>query len=117
MAEDHAAVSENARCVRSFILCAVCKELDLALRTDRCYTNRGIVSMGTLAAVPLERRADRVGERPGASTLPPRATRRGQYLKRSVGSCGPTMRPGLTRATRPGSVSSSMSSQRALSAP
>src|SRR3989442_2347562 len=45
-------------------LCAVRKELDLALRSDRCYTNRGIVSMGTLAAVPLERRADRVGERP-----------------------------------------------------
>src|SRR2546430_10328227 len=65
MAGGHAAVSENARCVRSFILCAVCKELDLALRSDRCYTKRGIVSMGTVAAVPLERRADRVGERPG----------------------------------------------------
>src|SRR2546425_119653 len=47
-----------------FILCAVRKELDLALRSDRCYTNLGIVSMGTLATVPLERRADRVGERP-----------------------------------------------------
>src|SRR5467141_4182915 len=45
-------------------LCAVCKELDLALRSDRCYTNRGIVSMSAFAAVPLERRADRVGERP-----------------------------------------------------
>src|SRR5712691_10962060 len=45
-------------------LCAACKELGLALRSNRCDANRGIVSMGTLAAVPLERRADRVGERP-----------------------------------------------------
>src|SRR6266850_7872242 len=51
-------------CRSQRLLCAVCKELDLALRSDRCYTNRGIVSMGTVAAVPLERRADRVGERP-----------------------------------------------------
>src|SRR5882762_4871769 len=51
-------------CRSQRLLCAVCKELDLALRSDRCYPNRGIVSMGTVAAVPLERRADRVGERP-----------------------------------------------------
>src|SRR6267143_3035551 len=71
MAEGHAALSENAPCpVLVYAcrqvgpLCTVCKELDLALRSDRCYTKRGIVSMGTLAAVPVERRADRVGERP-----------------------------------------------------
>ena len=37
---------------------------------------------------------------PGASTSPPSASRRGQYVKRSVGSCGPTMRPARAIAAR-----------------
>ena len=35
---------------------------------------------------------------PGARTSPPRAIRCGQYVKRPVGSCGPTISPGLTIA-------------------
>ena len=37
---------------------------------------------------------------PGASTSPPRAMRRGQYGKRSVVSCGPTISPGRTIKAR-----------------
>src|SRR2546426_8750099 len=40
------------------------QELGLALRSDRCDTNRQIGSSRPLAAVPLDRRADRVGRGP-----------------------------------------------------
>ena len=36
----------------------------------------------------------------GTSTSPPRANRTGQYVKRSVGSCGPTISPGRTMNVR-----------------
>ncbi len=38
----------------------------------------------------------------GARTSPPSATRRIQYVNRSVGSSGPTMRPGRTMSARSG---------------
>src|SRR6266566_345457 len=44
--------------------CIVRKELGLALRTDRCDTNRKVVSGRTFTAIPFDRRADRVTERP-----------------------------------------------------
>src|SRR5579884_3163961 len=53
----------------------------------------------------------------GASTCPPAAIRRGQYVKRSVGSNGPTIRPARTRALRSPYSSSTTRSQAALSAP
>src|SRR5207253_9803321 len=37
---------------------------------------------------------------PGASTRPPSAIRAGQYVNRSVGSSGPTIRPGRIRSAR-----------------
>ena len=39
---------------------------------------------------------------PGTSTSPPRAIRCGQYVKRPVGSCGPTIRPARTAVAAPG---------------
>src|SRR5438067_11349004 len=44
------------------------EELDLALRRDRCDADRSIVSTCTLATIPREGRADRVGERPEGET-------------------------------------------------
>src|SRR5438034_3071159 len=44
--------------------CIVRKELGFALRTDRCDTNRKVVSGRTFTAIPLDRRADRVNQRP-----------------------------------------------------
>ena len=38
----------------------------------------------------------------GTSTSPPRANRSGQYVKRSLGSCGPTISPGRTISVRSG---------------
>ena len=54
---------------------------------------------------------------PGASTSPPRATRCGQYVKRPVGSCGPTMRPGRTTSAASPNASSTIRSQAAFRAP
>ena len=54
---------------------------------------------------------------PGARTSPPRATRTGQYVNRSVGSPGPTISPGRTFATRPGQPSSAAFSHSAFSGP
>ena len=53
----------------------------------------------------------------GARTSPPRATRTGQYVKRSVPSFGPTMRPGRTFVTRPGMAASAAFSHSALRPP
>jgi hypothetical protein len=41
---------------------------------------------------------------PGARTSPPSSTRTGQYVKRSVGSVGPTMSPGRTMVARFGNA-------------
>ena len=53
----------------------------------------------------------------GARTSPPPATRCGQYVKRPVGSCGPTISPGRTIEARSPKTSATASSQSALSAP
>src|SRR5215210_639469 len=53
----------------------------------------------------------------GASTSPPAAIRRGQYVKRSVGSCGPEIKPGRTFNTLPGIITSAARSHSALSPP
>src|SRR5438552_3499573 len=45
-----------------------CEELDFPLRSDRYDANRSLVSTGTLATIPREGRADRVGERPEGET-------------------------------------------------
>ena len=54
---------------------------------------------------------------PGRSTSPPAAILRGQYVKRSEGSQGPTMSPGRTVSTRPGIAASAASSHRAFRPP
>src|ERR1035441_8085647 len=53
----------------------------------------------------------------GARTSPPRATGTGQYVKRSVPSLGPAMRPGRTFVTRPGMAASAAFSHSALRPP
>src|SRR5439155_2058755 len=45
-----------------------CEELHLSLRSDRYDANRCLVGIGTLAAIPREGCADRVGERPEGET-------------------------------------------------
>ena len=49
--------------------------------------------------------------------IPPLSNRTGQYVNRSVGSPGPTMKPGRTLQTRPGMASSTVRSHSALRAP
>ena len=56
---------------------------------------------GPLCEVPHVDHLRRSLRRRGASTSPPRATRCGQYVKRPVGSCGPTISPGLYHECRP----------------
>src|SRR5581483_7043464 len=54
---------------------------------------------------------------PGARIGPPRRARCGQYVKRSVGSFGPTIRPGRTRIARSPNARSASCSHSAFSAP
>ena len=53
----------------------------------------------------------------GASVGPPRASRVTQYVKRLVGSYGPTITPARTERTRPGSASSAARSHSTLKPP
>ncbi len=54
---------------------------------------------------------------PGARTSPPRWMRTGQYVKRSVSSPGPMIRPGRTTVTRPGMMRMAVRSDSALASP
>ncbi len=54
----------------------------------------------------------------GTSTSPPRAKRSGQYVKRSVGSCGPAISPGRTSSVRSGpNAATAARSHKRLSGP
>ena len=54
---------------------------------------------------------------PGASISPPRDARTGQYVKRSVGSSGPTIYPGRTMLARPANASRTYCSHSAFIGP
>ena len=81
----------------------------------------GPVALKARRAAPRDRRIQAARSRtstnctgrhagPGTRTSPPRATRCGQYVKRPVGSCGPTISPGARPAsTGPGTPLSTAS--------
>ena len=54
---------------------------------------------------------------PGAGTSPPCAIRRTHHGSRKTPSCGPTISPARTTATRPGSAASAARSLARLSGP